>query len=165
MTLFERWYDCMWPHENMLLCLWEFLDVKNEELINGPESTQKKKKPGTLWENTTCKCICQSDRMSQLRPEKPSRAGLSCQFCWPPAPTHITSTHLICCKGVRGTKMKEGKTEGNGKEETFSSVTEGEILERSLYSKLTTGEAWHNDKSGQSAYTHTHTPVHKPWRQ
>lgn len=53
--------------------------------------------------------------------------------------------------------MKEGKTEGNGKEETFSSMTEGEILERSLYSKLTTGEAWHNDKSGQSAYTHTYT--------
>lgn len=56
--------------------------------------------------------------------------------------------------------MKEGKTEGNGKEETFSSMTEGEILERSLFSKLTTGEAWHNDKSGQSAYTHI--AVHKP---
>lgn len=52
--------------------------------------------------------------------------------------------------------MKEGKTEGNGKEETFSSMTEGEILERSLYRKLTTGEAWHNDKSGQSTYTHIH---------
>lgn len=154
MTLCERWHDCMWPHENMHLCL-EFLDVKNEELINGAESTQKKK-PGTLWENTTCKCICQSDRMSQLRPEKPSRAGLSCQFCWPPAPTHITSTHLICCKGVRGTKMKDGKTEGNGKRKPSAAWQKGKFL-RGVYTVN-----WQLEKHGimirvARACAHTYT--------
>lgn len=49
---------------------------------------------------------------------------------------------------MKRTKTKEGKTEGKGKEETFSSVTVGGILERSLYSKLTTGEPRHNDKTG-----------------
>lgn len=76
MTSCERWYDCMWPHENMHLCLWKFLDVRNEELINGAESMQKKKN-GTLrkhhmqmhlsvWQNVSIKARKAKQSRSEL---------------------------------------------------------------------------------------------------
>ena len=150
------WYVCTYYiHETVCVCVCvcvcAFLRVNDGELINRVVSSWKK---STSWKTHRMQMLLSLWQYVSIKAQ--SRAGLSCQLHWPPPhpPTHITSTHLKHSKELKRTKKKEEKTEGKGKEEAFSDMTAGEILERSLYSKLTSGEPRRNDKTGWSTHTH-----------
>lgn len=113
--------------------MWHFFMWVTHGWLKGQGAAKKKKKK--------CKYNCHSDSMPQLRPEQKCREALWATSLFVFFDPHPNTHYIDTLKSNGKNKKREGKPEGNGKEKTFSNVTVGEILERRLYSKLTTEDS------------------------